>query len=102
MSEPQATGYPAATQSNENPEGAPVARQYDGGPTVSVLAMLAALGATVGLWAGARRHVGPVARGYRWLGGTALFWFAGLIVAQVLGGPLSTSPGLADVAPLLA
>jgi diguanylate cyclase (GGDEF)-like protein len=64
--------------------------------------MLAALGATVGLWAGAGLHVGPVARGYRWLGGAALFWFAGLIVAQVLGGPLSTSPGLADVAPLLA
>jgi len=64
--------------------------------------MLAALGATVGLWAGAGRHAGPVARGYRWLGGTALFWFAGLIVAQVLGGSLSTSPGLADVAPLLA
>ena len=42
-----------------------------------------------------------VARGYRWLGGAALFWFAG----QVLAGPLSSSPGplsLADVAPLLA
>ena len=46
-----------------------------------------------------------MARGYRWLGGAALFWFAGLIVlpgagraAQLAGPPLS----LADVAPLLA
>jgi diguanylate cyclase (GGDEF)-like protein len=64
--------------------------------------MLAAAGAVVALWAGARRHTGPVARGYRWLGGAALFWFAGLVVDTVLGGPLSSPPSLADVAPLLA
>ncbi len=64
--------------------------------------MLAAAGAVVALWAGARRHSGPVARGYRWLGGAALFWFAGLIVDSVLAGSLSSGPGLADVAPLLA
>jgi diguanylate cyclase (GGDEF)-like protein len=67
--------------------------------------MLAALGAVVSLWVGATRYTGTVARGYRWLGGAALFWFAGLIVSQVesvaigsTGIPLS----LADVAPLLA
>ncbi len=64
--------------------------------------MLAAAGAVVALWAGARRHSGPVARGYRWLGGAALFWFAGLIVDSVLAGSLGSGPGLADVAPLLA
>src|ERR1700691_1462114 len=66
--------------------------------------MLATAGAAVGLFAGARRHAGAAARGYRWLGGAALFWFAGLIIAQVLG-PLSSSGGqlgLADVAPLMA
>jgi diguanylate cyclase (GGDEF)-like protein len=66
--------------------------------------MLATAGAVVGLLVGARRHTGAIARGYRWLGAAALFWFAGLIVQQVLSGsgasgePLS----LADVAPLLA
>jgi PAS domain-containing protein len=69
---------------------------------VSILVMLATAGAVVALLAGARRHSGPVARGYRWLAAAASFWFAGLIVTQVLPGPLSASPGLADVAPLLA
>ena len=67
--------------------------------------MLASAGAVVGLWAGATRYTGPVARGYRWLGGAALFWFAGLIVSQVLSGQLSSTGlplSLADVAPLLA
>ncbi len=67
--------------------------------------MLAAAGAVVALWAGARRHSGPVARGYRWLGGAALFWFVGLIVDTELAGLLSTSsapPSLADAAPLFA
>jgi diguanylate cyclase (GGDEF)-like protein len=66
--------------------------------------MLATAGAVVGLLVGARRHTGAVARGYRWLGGAALFWFAGLIVEQVLAGPgASGEPlSLADVAPLLA
>ncbi len=66
--------------------------------------MLASAGAVVGLWAGATRYTGPVARGYRWLGGAALFWFAGLIVSQVLSGQLSSTGlplSLADVAPLL-
>ena len=48
--------------------------------------MLATAGAVVGLLVGARRHTGAVARGYRWLGAAALFWFAGLIVQQVLSG----------------
>jgi diguanylate cyclase (GGDEF)-like protein len=69
---------------------------------VSVLGLLATAGAVFGLWSGAARHTGTVARGYRWLGGTALFWFAGLLVDMVLGGPLSSSTSLADVAPLLA
>jgi diguanylate cyclase (GGDEF)-like protein len=69
---------------------------------VSVLGLLAAAGAVFGLWSGASRHTGTVARGYRWLGGTALFWFAGLVVDMVLAGQLSSSPSLADVAPLLA
>ena len=67
--------------------------------------MLATAGAVVGLWAGATRYSGPVARGYRWLGGAALFWLVGLIVNTVLAGPLSSSAAplsLADVAPLLA
>ncbi|MGH3279661.1 MAG: putative bifunctional diguanylate cyclase/phosphodiesterase [Trebonia sp.] len=70
---------------------------------MSVLAMLVTAGAVVGLFIGARRHVGTVARGYRWLGAAALFWFAGLIITQVLAGPVSSGPlSLADVAPLLA
>jgi diguanylate cyclase (GGDEF)-like protein len=64
--------------------------------------MLATAGAVVGLLLGARRHAGPVARGYRWLGGAVLFWFGGLIVAQVLATSASSGPlSLADVAPLL-
>jgi diguanylate cyclase (GGDEF)-like protein/PAS domain S-box-containing protein len=70
---------------------------------VSVLVMLATAGAVIGLFAGARRHAGTVARGYRWLGGAALFWFGGLVIEQVLAGPVSSGPlSLADVAPLLA
>jgi diguanylate cyclase (GGDEF)-like protein/PAS domain S-box-containing protein len=66
--------------------------------------MLAVAGAVVGLLVGARRHTGAVARGYRWLGGAALFWCAGLIVDTVVAGSVSSSGeplGLADVAPLL-
>src|SRR6516162_2085233 len=88
-----------------NPEGALVAPEVHGEPTVSVLAMLAMAGAAVSLWAGAARHSGPVARGYRWLSAAALFWCAGLIIDTVLAGPLSSSAAplsLADVAPLLA
>jgi diguanylate cyclase (GGDEF)-like protein len=65
--------------------------------------MLATAGAAIGLLIGARRHTGQEARGYRWLGGAALFWFAGQIIAQMLAGPVSSGPlSLADVAPLLA
>ena len=65
--------------------------------------MLATAGAVVGLLVGARRHTGAVARGYRWLGAAGLFWFAGLIIAQVLAGSGATGEplSLADVAPLL-
>src|SRR5215471_9462738 len=94
-----------ATPLSGNPEGAPVAPEVHGEPTVSVLAMLAMAGAAVSLWAGAARHSGPVARGYRWLSAAALFWCAGLIIDTVLAGPLSSSAAplsLADVAPLLA
>jgi diguanylate cyclase (GGDEF)-like protein/PAS domain S-box-containing protein len=71
---------------------------------MSIVAMLAAAGAVVALWVGATRYTGPVARGYRWLGGAALFWCAGLIVDTVVAGSVSSSGeplGLADVAPLL-
>jgi diguanylate cyclase (GGDEF)-like protein len=64
--------------------------------------MLATAGAVAGLLLGARRHAGPVGRGYRWLAGAAMFWLAGLVVTQVLAGPLSSQLSLADVAPLLA
>jgi len=65
--------------------------------------MLATAGAVVGLLVGARRHAGAVARGYRWLGAAAVFWFAGLIISQVLAGsgPSGEPLSLADVAPLL-
>ncbi|HEY1665196.1 MAG TPA: EAL domain-containing protein [Trebonia sp.] len=70
---------------------------------MSVLAMLATAGAVVGLLVGARRHTGAVARGYRWLGAAAVFWFAGLIISQALAGsgPSGEPLSLADVAPLL-
>src|SRR5215471_10263375 len=104
MPAPHAT-HTACCARNENLEGAPVAPELHGGATVSVLAMLAAAGAVVGLWAGARRYSGPVARGYRWLGGAALFWLVGLIVDAVLVGPLSptsASRGLAGLGHLVA
>ena len=71
---------------------------------MSIVVMLAAAGAVAGLWVGATRHTDSVARGYRWLGGAALFWCAGLIVDTVVAGSVSSSGeplGLADVAPLL-
>ena len=54
--------------------------------------MIATAGAAAGLFVGARLHAGTAGRGYRWLGAAALFWCAGLIIAQVLG-PLSSSGG---------
>jgi diguanylate cyclase (GGDEF)-like protein len=67
--------------------------------------MVTAAGAVVSLWAGARKYRGSVARGYRWLSGTALFWLIGLVLSTVETSQLSGSTGslsLADVAPLLA
>lgn len=64
--------------------------------------MIAAAGAVAGLWTGAKKYSGPVARGYRWLGGAALFWLVGEVIATTLGGPLSTTLSLADYPPLLA
>jgi diguanylate cyclase (GGDEF)-like protein/PAS domain S-box-containing protein len=71
---------------------------------VSVLAVLAFAAAVVSLWYGALRHTGTVARGYRWLGGAALFGCIGVIVTMALAGSLGSSgdPSLADVAPLLS
>ena len=71
---------------------------------MSIFVMLAAAGAAVGLWTGATKYSGPVARGYRWLGCGALLWLVGLIIFRFLAGPLSASGSLslADVAPLLA
>jgi len=72
---------------------------------VSVFTVLAFAAAVVSLWCGARRHTGTVARGYRWLGGAALFGCVGLIVTMALSSSVSSSGGslsLADVAPLLS
>src|SRR5215471_1288404 len=84
---PQKARYPLSG----DPEGALVAPEVHGEPTVSVFAMLAMAGAAVSLWAGAAQHSGPVARGYRWLSAAALFWCAGLIIDTVLAGSLSSS-----------
>src|SRR5690349_13668554 len=97
-------GHHATRLAGPVTEGVPVAPNGQGGQTMSIVAMLAAAGAVVGLWVGATRHTGPVARGYRWLGGAALFWCAGLIVDTVVAGSVTSSGeplGLADVAPLL-
>lgn len=63
--------------------------------------MIAAAGAVVSLWTGAKKYSGPVARGYRWLGGAALFWLIGQGISITLTGPPSTSLSLADYPPLL-
>jgi diguanylate cyclase (GGDEF)-like protein len=72
---------------------------------MNVVGLLASCAAVVSLWLGASRLSGGAARGYRWLIGTAVFWFAGLLADQLFSGSLG-SPGvplsLADVAPLLA
>jgi diguanylate cyclase (GGDEF)-like protein/PAS domain S-box-containing protein len=71
---------------------------------MSVLGMLAWFAAATSLWLGARRHTSAFARGYRWLGGAAALYCAGLIIQQVLGPALSPGSGLsfADLPPLLA
>lgn len=71
---------------------------------MNVVGLLASCAAAVSLWIGASRQVGGTARGYRWLAGTAVFWFAGLLADQLFAGSFGGSGplSLADVAPLLA
>jgi diguanylate cyclase (GGDEF)-like protein/PAS domain S-box-containing protein len=71
---------------------------------MNVVGLLASCAAVVSLWIGASRQPGSAARGYRWLAGTALFWFVGLLADQLFAGSFGTSGplSLADVAPLLA
>lgn len=64
--------------------------------------MIAAAAAVAALWTGAKKYSGPVARGYRWLGGAALFWLVGEVIGTTLSGPQSTTLSLADYPPLLA
>jgi diguanylate cyclase (GGDEF)-like protein len=71
---------------------------------MSVLGMLAWLGAAVSLWLGARRSPSAFARGYLWLAGAAVLSCAGLVVQEVAGAALSPASGLvlADLPTLLA
>jgi hypothetical protein len=72
---------------------------------MNVVDLLASAAAAVSLWLGASRQSGGTARGYRWLAGAAVFWFAGLLADQLFAGSLGTTGtplSLADVAPLLA
>ncbi len=71
---------------------------------MNVVGLLVSCAAVVSLWIGASRASGGTARGYRWLAGTAVFWFAGLLADQLFAGAFGTSGplSLADVAPLLA
>ena len=70
---------------------------------MNVVGLLVSCAAVVSLWLGASRQPGA-ARGYRWLAGSAVFWFAGLLADQLFTGAFgpSGSLGFADVAPLLA
>ena len=71
---------------------------------MNILGLLASCAAAVSLLVGASRHEGATARGYRWLAGAAVFWFAGLLADQLFAGSFGGSGplSLADVAPLLA
>ncbi len=71
---------------------------------MNVVGLLASCAAVVSLLSGASRQSGGAARGYRWLAGAAVFWFAGLLADQLFAGAFGTSGplSLADVAPLLA
>lgn len=72
---------------------------------MNVVDLLASAAAAVSLWLGASRQSGGTARGYRWLVGAAVFWFAGLLADLLFAGSLGTTGAplsLADVAPLLA
>jgi len=71
---------------------------------MNVVVLLVSCAAVVSLWFGASRQSGGAARGYRWLAGAAVFWFAGLLADQLFAGAFGTSGplSLADVAPVLA
>jgi diguanylate cyclase (GGDEF)-like protein len=71
---------------------------------MSVLGMLAWLGAAVSLWLGARRSPGAFARGYLWLAGAAVLYCVGLVVQEVANAALSPASGLVlpDLPSLLA
>ncbi len=71
---------------------------------MNVIGLLVSCAAAVSLWLGASRQASGSPRGYRWLAGAAVFWFAGLLADQLFAGSFSGSGplSLADVAPLLA
>ena len=70
---------------------------------MNVIGLLASCAAAVSLWLGASRQASGAPRGYRWLAGAAVFWFAGLLADQLFAGSFGSGPlSLADVAPLLA
>jgi len=71
---------------------------------MNVIGLLVSCAAVVSLLFAAARQSGGAARGYRWLAGAAVFWFAGLLADQLFAGAFGTSGplSLADVAPLLA
>ncbi|HEY0717030.1 MAG TPA: sensor domain-containing phosphodiesterase [Streptosporangiaceae bacterium] len=71
---------------------------------MNVVGLLVSCAAAVSLWVGASRPASGMSRGYRWLAGTAAFWFAGLLADQLFAGSFGGSGplSLADVAPLLA
>jgi diguanylate cyclase (GGDEF)-like protein/PAS domain S-box-containing protein len=53
---------------------------------------LAAAAAAVSLWRGAGWHTGSVRRGYWWFALAAVLWGAGIIVQDVLAGPVTGAP----------
>jgi diguanylate cyclase (GGDEF)-like protein len=71
---------------------------------MNVIGLLVSCAAAVSLWLGASRQASGSPRGYRWLAGAAVFWFAGLLADQLFAGSFGGSGplSLADVAPLLA
>jgi diguanylate cyclase (GGDEF)-like protein/PAS domain S-box-containing protein len=72
---------------------------------LNVAGLLVSFAAALSLWLGAARRPGSTGRGYRWLAGTAVFWFAGLLAGRFFAGTLGGFAGplsLADLAPLVA
>jgi diguanylate cyclase (GGDEF)-like protein len=71
---------------------------------MNVVGLLVSCAAALSLWLGASRQASGSPRGYRWLAGAAVFWFAGLLADQLFAGSFGGSGplSLADVAPLLA